>query len=69
MVTTEKGKQPLRDLGVVTGNNKIPEAVLAATAPAKPRTNKALVWISIGLALIALALAVLALTTSSSRSP
>ena len=62
VVTTEQGQQPIADLGAVTGSNKIPDELLQPTAsPAKPRTNKALVWISIGLALIAIALAVLAL--------
>lgn len=62
VVTAEKGRQPLRSLNVVTGNNKVPtEALIEAATPPKPRKNKALVWISIGLAVIALALAVLAL--------
>lgn len=61
MVTTERGEQPLQDLGAVTGSNKVPDELLSKAArPEQPR-NKALVWISIGLALVALALAVLAL--------
>ncbi len=62
VATTQRGEQPLKDLGAVTGSNQVPDELeLKAAAAEKPRTNKALVWISIGLALIALALAVLAL--------
>lgn len=62
VVTTQAGAQPLEDLGAVTGNNRIPDELLAkVAATSEPRSRKGLVWISIGLLVIALALAMMAL--------
>lgn len=62
VVTTQAGGQPLEDLGAVTGtNNRIPEEVLRLAAAAPRRSGRGLVWISIGLVVIAIALALMAL--------
>lgn len=66
VVTTQEGAQPLEDLGAVTGNNKIPDEVLkiSGTPPreeAKKQSKQGLVWMAIGLLIIALALVLLAL--------
>lgn len=60
VVTTEKGEQPLEDLGAVTGSSKIPDEILKLSSKA-PRSRKPLVWIAIGLVVVAIALALLAL--------
>ena len=62
VVTTQEGQQPTEDLGVVTGTNKIPDEILKLSSqrPAS-KSSKGLVWIAIGLLMIAIALAVLAL--------
>lgn len=60
-MTTQHGSQPLQDLGVVTGNNRIPDEILKLSRTAPPRSRKGLVWIAIGLLVIAIALVVLAL--------
>ncbi|MDP1824853.1 MAG: hypothetical protein Q8L48_16475 [Archangium sp.] len=61
VVTTKEGGQPLQDLGAVTGSNRIPEAVLRLSSAPPPQSRKGLVWISIGLVVIAIALALMAL--------
>jgi hypothetical protein len=61
VVTTAEGKQVLQDLGAVTGSNRIPDEVQKFSATPPPRRNQALVWIGIGLMVIAVALAMLAL--------
>lgn len=66
VVTTQEGQQPLQDLGAVTGNNKIPDELLRLSASppreeAKKQSKKGLMWMGIGLLIIALALAVMAL--------
>ena len=60
VMTTENGPQPLQDLGAVTGSNRIPDEILELNR-SPPRSRKGLVWISIGLLVIAIALVVLAL--------
>ena len=61
VVTTQEGKQPLRDLGAVTGSNMPAVPAQFFDPPAPPPRNKGLVWAAIGLVVIAIALAVLAL--------
>jgi hypothetical protein len=61
VVTTQAGEQPLQDLGAVTGSNRIPEPVLRLSSAPLPRSRRGLVWISIGLVVIAIALALMAL--------
>lgn len=61
VVTTQQGQQPLLDLGAVTGNSKIPDEALQLSSKAPARTGKPLVWIGVGLVVVAIALALLAL--------
>lgn len=62
VVTTQEGGQPLQDLGAVTGSNRIPlELPKIPASPAPVRRNKGLMWIALGLMVIAVALALLAL--------
>jgi hypothetical protein len=61
VVTTQEGRQPTEDLGAVTGSNKIPDEILKLSSRPPPRSRKGLVWIAIGLLVIAIALALLAL--------
>jgi hypothetical protein len=60
VATTQQGQHPVEDLGAVTGSTRIPDEV-KLTPPARSTTSKGLVWIGVGLLLIAMALAILAL--------
>lgn len=61
VVTTQEGQQPLQDLGAVTGSNRIPEAAAQYFEVPRPPRRRGLVWLGIGLVVIAIALALLAL--------
>jgi hypothetical protein len=61
VVTTQEGKQPLQDLGAVTGSNMPAIPAQYFDPPAPPPRSKGLVWAAIGLVVIAIALVVLAL--------
>jgi hypothetical protein len=61
VATKHAGGQPLEDLGAVTGSNRIPDEVLKLTAAPPRRGRSPLVWIALGLVVIALALVILAL--------
>lgn len=56
--STQEGSHPLEDLGAVTGDNKIPDE---AALPPPPASRRGLVWMGVGMLLVAMALAVLAL--------
>jgi hypothetical protein len=71
VVNLREGKEPVEDLGAVTGSNPS----MAAAAPvggvglqlgraAPPRRSLAVVWIGVGLMIVAIALALLALGRS-----
>ena len=61
VVDTRGGKQPLEDLGAVTGTVKVPDAVLKFMAARQPRPRRGLGWIALGLVVVAIALVILAL--------
>ena len=60
VVTKQQGEQPLEDLGVVTGSNKIPDELLQISSKAPASSRKGLLWIAVGLLVIAVALVVIA---------
>ncbi|MFZ5440810.1 MAG: hypothetical protein ACOZQL_12440 [Myxococcota bacterium] len=63
---TQQGRQPTRDLGVVTGNHRVVDdaavqAHLARQAPPARKPNLALLAVGVGLMVIAVALAIIVL--------
>lgn len=67
VVNQKEGTQPVEDLGQVTGSNPTlgaaaPAAALVATQA--PQRSRGLLWVGVGLMLIAIALAVIALSSS-----
>ncbi|MBL8911059.1 MAG: hypothetical protein JNM17_10240 [Archangium sp.] len=69
VVNQKEGTQPVEDLGQVTGSNPTLAAqapMHKTAAPAPPaRKSMALLWVGIGLMVIAIALAVIALSSNS----
>lgn len=61
VATKQEGEQPLRDLGAVTGSNRIPDELLKVSPEPSTAARKSLVWIAVGGLLLAFALALLAL--------
>lgn len=61
VATAQGGKQPLEDLGAVTGNHKVPDELLKYISERPPPARKGLAWVALGLAVIAIALAIMAL--------
>lgn len=66
VVNQKEGTQPVEDLGQVTGSNPTLEAQPAKTAAPPPRARRSmgLLWVGIGLMVIAIALALIALSAN-----